>query len=242
MGSEAAIQPILASTRLLGQRIVNRGEAARIGQALLNLATKNTPMFKGPDKNWYPMWKVDTYPNIRTVKVVNVYRFKDINGQPILNSGGVPLEMYNQASADAYLAANTNNQGGPKVVVSLGPQERVQVIQNPNYIARDSVVIVPVNGENRAIVFNEQSEDAVEIFRNFKDMDTRKLGAMLVLPAIASRWIIATATGYNPVFSCSTSRATCRQRLSICRPRTFRDGRLVTQPRCSRVRLATSVA
>ena len=201
MGSEAAIQPILASTRLLGQRIVNRGEAARIGQALLNLATKNTPMFKATDGKWYPMWKVDTYPNIRTVKVVNVYRFKDINGQPILNSGGVPLEMYNQASADAYLAANTNNQGGPKVVVSLGPQERVQVIQNPNYIARDSVVIVPVNGENRAIVFNDQSEDAVEIYRNFKDMDTRKLGAMLVLPAIASRWIIATATGYNPVFS-----------------------------------------
>ncbi|MBK8359356.1 MAG: hypothetical protein IPL15_10395 [Comamonadaceae bacterium] len=201
MGSEAAIQPILASTRLLGQRIVNRGEAARIGQALLNLATRNTPMFKATDGKWYPMWKVDTYPNIRTVKVVNVYRFKDINGQPILNSGGVPLEMYNQASADAYLAANTNNQGGPKVVVSLGPQERVQVIQNPNYIARDSVVIVPVNGENRAIVFNEQSEDAVEMFRNFKDMDTRKLGAMLVLPHIASRWIIATATGYNPVFS-----------------------------------------
>lgn len=201
MGSEAAIQPILASTRLLGQRIVNRGEAARIGQALLNLATKNTPMFKATDGKWYPMWKVDTYPNIRTVKVVNVYRFKDINGQPILNSGGVPLEMYNQASADAYLAANTNNQGGPKVVVSLGPQERVQVIQNPNYIARESVVIVPVNGENRAIVFNDQSEDAVEIYRNFKDMDTRKLGAMLVLPAIASRWIIATATGYNPVFS-----------------------------------------
>jgi len=201
MGSEAAIQPILASTRLLGQRIVNRGEAARIGQALLNLATKNTPMFKAGDGKWYPMWKVDTYPNIRTVKTVNVYRFKDINGQYLLNSGGVPLEIYNQNSADAYLAANTNNQNGPKVVESLGPKERVQIIQNPNYIARDNVVIVPVNGENRAVVFNEQSEDAVEMYRNFKDMDTAKLGAMFAVPAIASRWIIATATGYNPVFS-----------------------------------------
>lgn len=201
MGSKAAIQPILASTRLLGQRIVNRGEAARIGQALLNLATKNTPMFKAGDGKWYPMWKVDTYPNIRTVKTVNVYRFKDINGQYVLNSGGVPLEMYNQNSADAYLAANTNNQNGPKVVEALGPKERVQIIQNPNYIARDNVVIVPVNGENRAVVFNEQSEDAVEMYRNFKDMDTAKLGAMFAVPAIASRWIIATATGYNPVFS-----------------------------------------
>jgi len=201
MGSEASIQPILASTRLLGQRIVNRGEAARIGQALLNLATKNTPMFKAKDGKWYPMWKVDTYPNIRTVKTVNVYRFKDINGQYLLNSGGVPLEMYNQNSADAYLAANTNNPGGPKVVESLGPKERVQIIQNPNYIARDNVVIVPVNGDNRAVVFNDQSEDAVEMYRNFKDMDTAKLGAMFAVPAIASRWIIATATGYNPVFS-----------------------------------------
>ena len=68
-------------------------------------------------------WKVDTYPNIRTVKTVNVYRFKDINGQYVLNSGGVPLEMYNQNSADAYLAANTNNRTVPRWS-PFGPKER----------------------------------------------------------------------------------------------------------------------
>lgn len=201
MGSEAEIQPILASTRLLGQRIVNRGETARVAQTLLKLAKNNTPMFKGKGGKWHPMWVIDTFPNVRTVKVVNVYRFKDIDGNYVLNGGGVPIEFYSQNAADAYLETNTNAKGGPKSVESLGPKERMVVAQNPDYISRDNVVIVPVNGENVAVVFNDESEDAREMYRNLKNMDTQHLGPILAAPAMVSRWVVATATGYNPIFS-----------------------------------------
>ena len=179
----------------------NRGETARVAQTLLKLAKNNTPMFKGKDGKWHPMWKIDTFPNVRTVKVVNVYRFKNIDGDYVLNGGGVPIEFYSQNAADAYLETNTNAKGGPKSVESLGPKERMVVAQNPDYISRDNVVIVPVNGENVAVVFNDESEDAREMYRNLKNMDTQHLGPILAAPAMVSRWVVATATGYNPIFS-----------------------------------------
>ena len=201
MGSAAEIRPILPSVRLLGQRIVNRGETARVAQSLLALAKKNTPMFMAPDGTWKPMWKIDTFPNIRTVKAVNVYQFKDINGNFILNNAGVPIEFYRREDAESYLATNTNTPGGPKRTVELGVQERVVTTQKPDYISQDNVVIVPMNGENVAVVFNDQSEDAVAMYRNLKNLDTEVLTKSMVLPQIASRWIVATSTGYNPVFA-----------------------------------------
>ena len=201
MGSSADIRPILPSVRLLGQRIVNRGETARVAQSLLSLAKRNTPMFMAPDGTWKPMWKIDTFPNIRTVKAVNVYQFKDINGNLIRNSAGLPIEFYRRTDADSYLVTNTNQPGGPKVMVEQGVQERVVTTQKPDYASQDNVVIVPMNGQNVAVVFNDQSEDANAMYRNLKNMDTEALSRSMVLPQIASRWIVATATGYNPVFA-----------------------------------------
>jgi len=204
MGSAAPIQSPLANTLLQGARIVDRGEKARVGQTLFNLATRNNapvPMFQTKGGEWKPMWQVDTSPNIRTVKQVNVYQVKDINGQPILNGGGVPIEFYSEAKAAAYIAATANNPNGAKSYTSLGVQGRVVTSQNPAYINKDNVLIIPVDGENRVIIFNEDSTDAMAMVRNLKNLDTAQLSGVFKVTNVFSRWVVGTSTQYNPMFA-----------------------------------------
>jgi hypothetical protein len=208
MGADQEILPPMVSTLQLASRIVDRGEKARIGQTMLSTMMRNTPMFRTKSGEYRPMFKVDTMPNARTVERVRVYNVLDPSGNPILNGAGVPLEFYNGSDARAYAAnvnrgARTSQATGqqPHTVRDTGFQNRAVMRHNPAYINRDNVLVIPVNGENHVLVADEQSEEAIDIISNMKNLDDAQLNALLKVANVFSRWVVGTATGYNPMFA-----------------------------------------
>ena len=166
------------------------------------------PMYQTRAGNWRPMWRVESMPNIRTVKRVRVYNVMDASGQPILNGAGVPIEFYNGADARAFAAgiqrsARQNQATGqnPIRVGDTGFHDRVVMTHNPAYINKDNVLVIPENGENHVLVFDEQSEQAMDMVRNLKNMDSAQLNGIFKIANVFSRWTVGTATGYNPFFA-----------------------------------------
>jgi hypothetical protein len=208
MGADQEILPPMVSTLQLASWIVDRGEKARIGQTMLSTLVRNIPMFRTKSGEYRPMFKVDTMPNARMVERVRVYNVLDPSGNPILNGAGVPLEFYNGSDARAYAAnvnrgARTSQATGqqPHTVRDTGFQNRAVMRHNPAYINRDNVLVIPVNGENHVIVADEQSEEAIDIISNMKNLDDAQLNALLKVANVFSRWVVGTATGYNPMFA-----------------------------------------
>lgn len=112
------------------------------------------------------------------------------------------MEFYNGGEARAY--ARLLTQPDPRKVFTVSDtdfHERVVTAHNPAYINKDNVVIIPENGENTMLVFDEDSEDAMAMARNFKNLDTVQVSAFLSAPNAFSRWVVGTSTGYNPMFA-----------------------------------------
>lgn len=209
MGSTAALVDPLPATLEMMVRVVDRGEKARIGQTMLATArSRPIPMYQTRRGDWRAMWRVESMPNIRSVKRVRVYNVTDPNGQPILNGARVPIEFYNGADARAYAAtiqrsANQNQATGqnPIRVRDTGFHDRVVMAHNPAYINKDNVLVIPENGENHVLVFDEQSEQAMDMVRNLKNLDSAQLNGVFKVANVFSRWTVGTATGYNPFFA-----------------------------------------
>ena len=209
MGSTAGLVDPLPATLEMMVRVVDRGEKAKIGQTLLATArSRPIPMYQTRAGNWRPMWRVESMPNIRSVKRVRVYNVLDAGGQPILNGAGVPIEFYNGTDARAFAAgiqrsARQNQATGqnPIRVGDTGFHDRVVMTHNPAYINKDNVLVIPENGENHVLVFDEQSEQAMDMVRNLKNMDSAQLNGIFKIANVFSRWTVGTATGYNPFFA-----------------------------------------
>ncbi len=71
---------------------------------------------------------------------------------------------------------------------------------DPLYKGRENVVNFRVNGEDHAIVFNEENPRAAQIARALKDLDVGQLNGALAAIAPATRYLSAINTQYNPVF------------------------------------------
>jgi hypothetical protein len=202
LGSQAEIVAPLVSTLEMGARIVERGEKARVAQAMRKTAmTAAIPMFRTRGGQRKPMWIVNSMPNIRTSKRVRVYNITE-NGAVMRNDSGIPMEFYNGSEASAY--ARILMQNNPQKVFAssdTGFHERVVSAHNPAYINKPNVVVIPENGKNTVLVFDEDSEDARAMARNFKNLDTAQINAFLAAPNAFSRWVVGTSTGYNPVFA-----------------------------------------
>ena len=217
MGSSADIISPLASTMLFGLKTTTRGENAEVSRTVLNFAREFVPNYlsneKGPDgkRVWKPMWKVESVPNQRVVKKVNVYRTKMADGE-------MSPEFYNREQARDYsdyqqsLWEEMNPDADPQTsgirVQQLGdgPQNRVVVQPVPNPNNQANVMVIPEEGENKIITFDEHSEDAMAILHGLKGTATsgenaKTMARWLTLPRMFSRWVMATSTGFNPVFS-----------------------------------------
>lgn len=207
MGSGADIVNPLASTLLLGSKIVRRGENAIVARTVLEFAREFTPKFKDAAGNWKAMWQVGAIPDVRQVKNVNVYHVRKADGT-------FTQEFYNREDANAHAdnlqkvwsAANPNaNMNSSGIIAEKKfdtPQRRVVMVPTPNILARPNVFVVPVNGENQIVEFDESSEDGMNILAALKGTDNSKLSnaSWLTLPRMFSQWTVAMATGFNPVF------------------------------------------
>ena len=201
MGSSAEILSPLAATLQNASNIITRGHKALVGQSMLAVAMNGPiPMYRTAGDQLKPMWKVNTMPNIRTVKRVRVYQIQDSNNTLQRNANGVPVEFYNANEARTYARLNSNNTT-PLTVKDQGAQERVVSAHNPAYINKDNVLIIPVNGENKVLVFDEGSQDAMAMVRNLKNLDTAQVDGFFKIANQFSRFTVATSTGLNPMFA-----------------------------------------
>ena len=210
MGSAAEIVSPLVSTTLFGLKTTTRGENAVVSRTMLNFARAFVPNYF-TNGEWKPMWRVDTVPTQRVLKKVNVYRTKMANGE-------MSPEFYNRDQARDYadyqqslwVAANPdadqNTSGIGVQRIGNEPQNRVIVQKIPNPLGDEFTMVIPEDGENRVIVFDKHSHDAVAIMNALKGKATSgpnaaTLNKLLSIPRMFSRWVMATSTGFNPVFS-----------------------------------------
>jgi conjugative element/phage-associated large polyvalent protein len=77
---------------------------------------------------------------------------------------------------------------------------KMQTYPDPTYKGRDNVVNFRVNGEDYAMVFNEQNERAMEVAKAFKNLGTPQLNGIMKAVAPYTRYLAAVNTQYNPIF------------------------------------------
>lgn len=206
MGSKADIVSPLASTILFGLKTTTRGENAEVARTVLNFARSAIPKFLDQAGNLVPMWQVETIPNQRVVKKMNVYQVRKADGT-------MSDEFYNRQKATnfanneqaAWVAANPGQPTGASGIevqqVGDGPQNRVVIVPVPNVLNRNNIMVIPENGENKILVFNEQSEDAMAILKALKSNGgSADINKWLMGPRMFARWVVATSTGFNPTF------------------------------------------
>jgi len=210
MGSGADIISPLASTALWGLKTTQRGENAIVSRTFLEFAKFVTPNYMSADGKLKPMWSVEKIPNTRVLKKVNVYLVPKADGS-------MSPEFYNREQAQAYAdmqqamweQANPNadpDTSGIEVQRPYSePQNRVLIQPMPNYLNEPNVMVIPVEGENVIITFDIHSKDAMAILNAFKNKagsgeGAQKINKLLAIPRMFSRWVMATSTGYNPVF------------------------------------------
>lgn len=210
MGSGADIISPLASTALWGLKTTQRGENAIVSRTFLEFAKFVTPNYMSADGKLKPMWSVEKIPNTRVLKKVNVYLVPKADGS-------MSPEFYNREQAQAYAdmqqamweQSNTDadpDTSGIEVQRPYDePQNRVLIQPMPNYLNEPNVMVIPVEGENVIITFDIHSKDAMAILNAFKNKagsgeGAQKINKLLAIPRMFSRWVMATSTGYNPVF------------------------------------------
>lgn len=72
---------------------------------------------------------------------------------------------------------------------------------DPGYKSQPNVLVLRVNGEDRALVFNDRNERAMRMATSLKNLDVEALGAAGEAMAWATRHLAAVNTQYNPVFA-----------------------------------------
>ena len=210
MGSSAEIIDPLASTLILGSRIVSRGENAVVARTMLEFAKGFVPNYLTRGTELKPMWEVDVVPQTRVIKNTNIY-------QTLTADGSMSPEFYNREQArlfaDTQQAIWVQQNPGADVTTSgieaslIGTGERVFIQDVPNALNDQNVMVIPVEGENHIIKFDEGSADGMAIMNALKGKATvgggngAKVMQKLLTPfRMFSRWTVAMATGYNPMF------------------------------------------
>jgi hypothetical protein len=71
---------------------------------------------------------------------------------------------------------------------------------NPLWTSNPNVLALRVNGEQRYVVFNENSERGRNIAIAMKNLDAEQLGRLMGIISKGTRWFASVNTQYNPIF------------------------------------------
>ncbi len=71
---------------------------------------------------------------------------------------------------------------------------------DPMYKSRDNAVVAKVNGQEHAILMNEDDARAMRMAEALKNLDAAQLEGLLGATATATRYFAAVNTQYNPIF------------------------------------------
>lgn len=73
-------------------------------------------------------------------------------------------------------------------------------IPDPTYKNKANVLVLRVGGQDRAVVFNERNELAMQTVEVLKNLDMDRLDWMMALAQKGTRYLAAINTQYNPIF------------------------------------------
>jgi GNAT superfamily N-acetyltransferase len=176
MGSTKTVVNILENVMLQRDRAIRRAESIRIGQALYGLAIQ--------------------YPNPDFWMAINPDAVKDVDA--------LVAEM-EEMGLEPELIANLLEQ--PKIATikkSTGPEGEtlrdVRYRVSRSYQNARNVFPVRINGQNRFVLLNPKSPEAMRLAAELKSLDPEKLGVFFGAASTLSRWFAAVNTQYNPAF------------------------------------------
>jgi len=176
LGSTKTVKDILENIMLQRDRAIRRAESIRIGQALYGLAIK--------------------YPNPDFYMAINPDAVKDMDA--------LIAEM-EEMGLDPELIENILEQ--PKtgfVKKTTGPEgETVREVKyrvDRAYQNAKNVFPIRINGQNRFVLFNPKSPEAMRLAAELKQLNSEKLGVFFGAASTLSRWFAAVNTQYNPAF------------------------------------------
>jgi hypothetical protein len=176
IGSTKTVKNILENVMLQRDRAIRRAESIRIGQALYGLAIQ--------------------YPNPDFWMAINPDAVNDIDA--------LIAEM-EEMGLDPELIENILEQ--PKtgyVKKSTGPEgetlREVRYRVDRAYQNAKNVFPIRINGQNRYVLFNPKSPEALRLAAELKSLNPEQLNLFFGVASSFSRWFAAVNTQYNPVF------------------------------------------
>jgi hypothetical protein len=176
IGSTKTVVNILENVMLQRDRAIRRAESIRIGQALYGMAIQ--------------------YPNPDFWMAINPDAVKDIDA--------LIAEM-EEMGLEPELIANILEQ--PKtgyVKKGTGPEgedlREVRYRIDRAYQNAKNVFPVRINGQNRYVLFNPKSKEALRMAAELKSLNPEQLNLFFGVASSFSRWFAAVNTQYNPVF------------------------------------------
>ena len=208
-GSHRAVDNILANVAMQRERAIVRGEKNRVALSLYGLA-KQFPNSK--------FWKLDKPAQITQInpetglpEVVpgdmadyKVPRVKALQHDVFrwgVSVGGKRVGAF-KTKGEALAYVDGESLAGAIVGKLAKPYTESKVVErvDPNYKGRNNVLTVRINGEDRAIIFNEQEPRALRMVEALKNLDADQLGEILGGIGRVTRYIASVNTQYNPVF------------------------------------------
>jgi hypothetical protein len=176
MGSTKTVVNILENVMLQRDRAIRRAESIRIGQALYGMAIK--------------------YPNPNFWMAINPDAIKDKDALVAeMEAMGLDPELIEnllEQPKTAFVSKKTGAEG-----------ETIRDVKyrvNRSYQNARNVFPIRINGQNRFVLFNPRSPEAMRLAAELKQLDSEKLGVFSGAASTLSRWFAAVNTQYNPAF------------------------------------------
>jgi len=176
MGSTKTVVNILENVMLQRDRAIRRAESIRIGQALYGMAIQ--------------------YPNPNFWMAINPDAIKDKDALIAeMESFGLDEELIENLLEEPKTAFATKTKG-PNGETIRDVKYRV----NRSYQNARNVFPIRINGQNRFVLFNPRSPEAIRLAAELKALDPEQLNLFFGAASSFSRWFGAMNTQYNPVF------------------------------------------
>ena len=176
LGSTKTVKNILENIMLQRDRAIRRAESIRIGQALYGLAIQ--------------------YPNPDFYMAINPDAIKDVDALVAeMEEMGLEPELIKnivEQPKTGFVKKTTGEEGETVREVKYRIDRAYQNAKN--------VFPIRINGQNRFVLFNPKSPEAMRLAGELKQLNSEKLGVFFGAASTLSRWFAAVNTQYNPAF------------------------------------------
>jgi hypothetical protein len=176
LGSTKTVKDILENIMLQRDRAIRRAESIRIGQALYGLAIKY------PNPDFYMAINPDAVKDMDAL----IAEMEEMGLDPEL------IENILEQPKTGFVKKTTGAEGETVREVKYRVDRAYQNAKN--------VFPIRINGQNRFVLFNPKSPEAMRLAAELKQLNSEKLGVFFGAASTLSRWFAAVNTQYNPAF------------------------------------------